>query len=150
MKIVRRNDETLVELKKDIPSAVAAEGVILDGLVGDIKTLSEELSDVHQTVVEEADLLDEGDTLHCNKVDPLTGRTPMEIFTLRATSLVNEAVNSIDDLKSSYVKLLEYFGEAESMPSDEFFGTINKFVASFEAAAEQVAETEKKIVSNVW
>lgn len=168
-KIVRENDKSLVGFKEDIPSVKPAEGVILDGLVNDIKNLSEELSAVHETAKGEADRLEQSGAIrnmslselaeqrtlvrkidgqeHYNKVDHLSGRTTMERFTLQAQELVKDAVRSIDNLKSSYVKLLEYFGEDEAMASDEFFGTINKFIVSFETAENQVDEAEKKKVS---
>ena len=144
---------------------------MLDGLVTDVKTLSQELERVIETAKSEADRLEEKGLLgkmsvlelseqrteirqisglpHYNKIDHITGRTPMERFSLRAAALVDSAKGTIDELKTMYSGVLEYFGEDENMPSNEFFGTMRKFILEFNLAAEQVEKMEKARVSAV-
>ena len=71
------------------------------------------------------------------------GRTKMERFTLWAQAKVEKTVASLETLKETYKRVLAYFGEDEKMPSNEFFGTLQKFVVEFEAAAEYVEKIEK-------
>jgi hypothetical protein len=170
VKLVKENDPSLAEFKHDIGSVPDAEGVVLDGLVADTKILSQELEKVVETAKSEADRLEEKGLLgkmsvselseqrteirqisglpHYNKIDHITGRTPMERFSLRAAALVDSAKGTIDDLKNMYSGVLHYFGEDENMPSNEFFGTMKKFILEFNLASEQVEKMEKARVSD--
>lgn len=73
-----------------------------------------------------------------NKVDHHTGRTPMERFTLNAASKIEEALLYTDKVKGKFSKVLEYFGEDGNMASNDFFGTMNTFLADFTKAVEYV------------
>lgn len=146
-----------------------AELVILDTLCTDIKTLDAELSEVRKTVIEEADRLEKAGELKPTTLSDLkeqktivrnvghipqynmmahkTGRTSMERFTMNADDAVKSALDSTDSVKEKYSKLLEYFGEDEKMPSNDFFGLMKRFIIEFEQAAEQVEKLEKARVS---
>lgn len=168
---MKHNDESLMDFKDDIESVPAAEGVILDGLQNDANALLDEVKQVHETAKNEADRLEkDGKTTkmslaeikeqktevrhisglpHYNKMDHITGRTPMERFAARATEIVKGIVASLEELKKTYGGLLAYFGEDEKMPSDAFFGTMKKFVLEFQSSAEQVEKEEKAKVRDM-
>merc|ERR1740124_1562015 len=57
-KIIRQNDKDLLDLKDDLETVPASEGVILDGLANDIKDLDGELEKVAETAMKEADALE--------------------------------------------------------------------------------------------
>jgi len=170
VKVVKQNDESLLGFHNDFVHVHDAQLVILDQLRSDIKALSDELAQVHDTVKNEADRLEEEGLLrkpsldelkeqrtsvkvlhlnipHFNQIEHETGRTSMERFTLGAAGAVGEVVRLSDTVKDNYSNLLGFFGEDESMASNEFFGTIRRFVAEFLAAAEQVEREEKAKVS---
>ena len=162
---MKQNDESLLEFKDDIESVPAAQGVILDGLVNDVKVLGDEIAQVHETAKNEADRLEKDGKLrkislaelseqrtevrqisglpHYNKIDHLTGRTQMERFANRATVIVDNTAAALADLQKTYAGVLTYFGEDEKMPSNEFFGTMKKFVLEFKNATEEVEKQEK-------
>ena len=147
-----------------------AQNIIMDSLQGDISSLKEEIEKIHETVRAQAEELSElgqakpmslkelmeqrssvrsiGNVPQYNKIDHLTGRTPMERFTLSAASAIGDAEELSKVVKEKFKKLLEYFGEDEKMPSNEFFGTMNRFIEEFGKAVEQVVKDEKKKVRN--
>jgi len=165
VKLVKQNDESLMGFKNDIESVPAAGGVILEGLGSDVKVVAEEVKQVYETAKTEADRLETegklrkmslaelseqitvvrqiGGLSHYNQIDHITGRTQMERFASRATSIVDNAVDALEDLKNAYAGVLSYFGEDENMSSNDFFGTMKKFSLEFESAAEAVEKEEK-------
>jgi hypothetical protein len=57
--------------------------------------------------------------------------------------MLDEALLLVDEVKAKYVKLLEYFGEDAKMASNDFFGTMRKFIKEFGTAANQVEKEEQ-------
>ena len=171
VKLVKKNDDSLLEFDSDVKSVVQAESVLLDGLSNDIKSVAEELEQIHETIKQEADRLEQAGELkpmsltelteqktavrvtdgvpQFNKIDHLTGRTPMERFSLNAKVACEQASVSIESIKSKYRALLQYFGEDEQMATSDFFGTLRRFMAEWRKAVEQVDAIEKKEVSSV-
>jgi hypothetical protein len=165
VKLVKQNDGSLITFYRDLPHVSEAMNVVLDNLVNDIKILDEDLKDAHETAKVDADRFIEAGNVPCltlqelkeqktsvhnvenvplfNKMDHHTGRTPMERFTMAAAESLNNAVEVVEGIKGKYSGLLRYFGEDESMPSNDFFGTINKFIIEFNAAVEHVEKEEK-------
>ena len=170
VKLVRENDMSLLDFKLDIETVPIAQNIVLDGLISDAKLLSDELQSVHETAKSEADRLEEqgklidltltqlkeqrtaireiGGIAHYNKVDHKSGRTPMERFTLFANQKVDSSLAALGDLKDNYSKVLAYFGEDENMSSNDFFGTLQKFILEFKTAAEKVDLVERQRVSS--
>ena len=170
MKLVKQNDESLMEFQDDIESVPAAGGVILEALGSDVKILADEVNMVHDTAKNEADRLEKegklrkmslaelseqitvvrqiGGLPHYNQMDHITGRTQMERFSSRAKAIVDNTVHALEDLKRTYAGVLAYFGEDEKMASTDFFGTMKKFSLEFKSAAEAVEKEEKAKVRN--
>ena len=170
VKLVRENDMSLLDFKLDIETVPIAQNIVLDGLISDTKLLSDELQSVHETAKSEADRLEEqgklidltltqlkeqrtaireiGGIAHYNKVDHKSGRTPMERFTLFAKQKVDSSLAALGELKDNYSKVLAYFGEDENMSSNDFFGTLQKFILEFKTAAEKVDLVERQRVSS--
>lgn len=199
-KLIRQNDESLLSFKDDLKTVPVAEGIVLDGLVGDMKMVNEQLKKVTETAITEADALENegklpsmlvvmagtntdndvkvdvesgiddkdsaeegidkedteigkieakeaGDLTNANGVDGIVDsrkmRTPMEVFIHKARSDVDSTLASLDELKASYSGVLKYFGEDDNMQSNEFFGTLQKFINEFQLAADQVEKTER-------
>ena len=169
MKLVKKNDEDLLNFSTGLASVTAAESVLLDSLSNDVKAVGTELSGVYETVKVEADRLEEAGELkpitladlaeqktavrqvgfvpHYNKMDHFTGRTSMERFALNARISCEQATESINDVKKKYKALLGYFGEDEQMATGDFFGTLRRFMLEWKKAVEQVEAIEKKQVS---
>lgn len=74
-------------------------------------------------------------------------RTVMEVFTWQAKKRVDNVLQDLNNIKESYVAVLKYFGEDEKMPSNEFFGILQKFMDEFKVASEKVEKLEKLKVS---
>lgn len=170
-KLVKKNDESLLDFNEDIEAVRYAENVVLDALGAEIKTIEAELEEVHETAAEEAARLEAADELkpfsltdlrelkttmhtidkiqHFNKVDHQSGRTPMERFALQTQEALRQANNKVHNLKNKYAQLLEYFGEDDKMPSNEFFGVMRRFIEEFEKACDQVDKEEKERVSSL-
>jgi hypothetical protein len=168
VKLIKRNDESLLELRGDLKHLKDAELVVLDSLCNDMKVMKDEMEALCLTVKAQAEYLQEKGELvqmslrelaeqktsvrtvanvpQYNKIDHHTGRTPMERFMLNAASKIDEALSHIDHVKDNYTKVLEYFGEDGNMASNEFFGTMNAFLADFSKAVEYVHKDDMKKV----
>eukprot|EP00980_Cylindrotheca_fusiformis_P027235 scaffold19459_cov135-Cylindrotheca_fusiformis.AAC.3 len=166
VKLVKKNNESLLTFSNDISFVIPAESVLLDALGSDVKALGEELVGVHKTVQDEAQRLEEagelkpmsledlkeqkttvrqvGKVSQFNKIDHHTGRTSMERFTVNAHYSCEQANASIEDVKKKYIALLNYFGEDENMPTGDFFGILRRFMREFQKAMEQVEAIENK------
>lgn len=173
-KLVKKNDESLLGFQEDLATARHAENIILDSVASDIKNIEADLEKVHETAAEEAARLEAAGELkpftlsdlkelkttvytidsvpHFNKVDHQSGRTPMERFALNSRDALKQAKSKIKKLKKKYANLLEYFGEDEKMPSNEFFGTMRRFIEEFQKACDEVEKVEIARVSiqNCW
>jgi hypothetical protein len=66
----------------------------------------------------------------------------MERFAMNAATSTETAMTMTEDVKQKYDKVLEYFGEAKDMTSNDFFGTMNRFLVEFSKAIEQVQREE--------
>jgi hypothetical protein len=168
VKLVKKNNESLLTFSNDISSIIPAESVLLDAVGSDVKALGEELVGVHTTVQAEAQRLEEagelkpmsledlkeqkttprqvGNIAQFNKIDHHTGRTSMERFTVNAHYSCEQANASIEDVKKKYIALLNYFGEDENMATSDFFGILRRFMREFQKAVDQVEAIEKKEV----
>lgn len=166
VKLVKKNDKSLLLFANDVSSVMPAESVLLDGLSGDVKLISEELDGILAIVRQQADYLEQigalkatsvtvsgeqadatGSVDQLNYVDPSMGRTPMERFVLNAKKACMQASESIENIKKKYCALLQYFGEDENMATADFFGTLRRFMTEWKKAAEQVEAIERKEVS---
>lgn len=79
-----------------------------------------------------------------NQTDNVTERMcPMERFTVNAAASTETAFIMTQDVKEKYANLLEYLGEAVEMPSNDCFGTMERFITEFCRAADQLQKDEK-------
>lgn len=71
--------------------------------------------------------------------------TSIGIFTLQAIKIVSNLRENVEDTRTKFRKLLDYFGEDEKkkMHPHNLFEIICSFVKDFESAKDQVAELEK-------
>lgn len=168
MRLVKRNDEELLSVLDDLGHVKEAQLVILDSLSGEIRALKDEIGPIHKAIIAQAEALEESGQIvqmslqelkeqrttirnadkvpHYNKVDHHTGRTPMERFILHSEAQVNAALAFTDSVKKKFSELLEYFGEDDGMASNEFFGTMKRFLEEFQKSIEHVNREEKKKV----
>ena len=171
VKLVKKNDETLLAFESDISNVIPAESVLLDTVVSDVKVIQEELEDVINIVSSEAERLEKDGKLpkptladlieqksmvqhvgvvpQFNKIAHLTGRTSMERFSMNAKVACEQTVESIDKVKTKYALVLGYFGEDENMSTGDFFGTLRRFMSEWKTAIKQVEKIERAHVSKI-
>jgi hypothetical protein len=164
VKLVKKNDESLLSFESDISHVIPAENVLLDGVAGDVKAVQEELAAVLQIVSSEAQRLEDagqlrkmsladlaeqktmvqhvGSVPQFNKMSHLTGRTSMERFTLNAKIACDQAAESIENVKKKYAMVLGYFGEDENMATGDFFGILRRFLTEWKKAVQLVEKIE--------
>ena len=165
VKLVKKNDETLLAFESDVCHVIPAESVLLDTVAGDVKVIQEELEDTVKIVSKEAERLEKAGNLpkltlsdlleqksivksigsvpQFNKISHLTGRTSMERFAMNARVACDQAVESVESVKSKYASLLGYFGEDENMPTGEFFGILRRFMSEWKKAIKQIEKIER-------
>ncbi|KAG7367541.1 formin homology 2 domain containing protein [Nitzschia inconspicua] len=167
VKLVKKNDESLISFESDLVHVIPAENVLLDAISGDVKSIGEELKGVLEIVSKEAQRQEEAGELRklslselieqktmvqhvgivpqFNKMTHLTGRTSMERFTLNAKVACEQVSESIDSVQKKYAMVLGYFGEDENMPTADFFGILRRFMIEWKKAVEQVDKIEKAL-----
>uniref|UniRef100_A0A7S4MWI0 FH2 domain-containing protein n=1 Tax=Odontella aurita TaxID=265563 RepID=A0A7S4MWI0_9STRA len=168
VKLIRTNDESLLKFKEDLSKSTEAEGVLIDSLLQNMKQMKEELDGVKKTAEKEAEKLREENSAalagrkkltleemkaqktsvrkadgvsHYNRM-VMDEKTPMEDFVQQADGEMKKAFDKANEMKGTYVKVLQYFGEDEKMSSGDFFGYINKFKMAFYTAHDTVAKIE--------
>ncbi|KAL7522550.1 hypothetical protein ACHAWX_007259 [Stephanocyclus meneghinianus] len=165
VKLVKVNEPDLLKVHAEMPSIGPAESVIVDGLISELKDLSERLKNVKETAIAEGiryrvskaatqtgTALDrlkhqrtkikeiEGVNMY-NQTEP-SELTPMEKFVAYAEKRTAEALARTDEVQELFKGVLTYFGEDPAMTSTDFFGTLNKFVGALDAAFEVVKRLE--------
>ncbi|KAL7489856.1 hypothetical protein ACHAW6_015582 [Cyclotella cf. meneghiniana] len=165
VKLVKVNEPDLLKVHAEMPSIGPAESVIVDGLISELKDLSERLKNVKETAIAE------GIRYRVSKAATQTGTaldrlkhqrtkikeiegvnmynqteyselTPMEKFVAYAEKRTAEALARTDEVQELFKGVLTYFGEDPAMTSTDFFGTLNKFVGALDAAFEVVKRLE--------
>jgi hypothetical protein len=164
VKLVRQNDENLLEFHKELKHLKQAENLLMDSITNDIKNLSDDLEGIREIVEKAAEAAEangertlsledlkeqrtnirvNGAVAQFNQVDHITGRTPMERFMRKASNEVSDLVALSVEVKSKYQNLLAFFGEDSQMPSNDFFGTMNRFTKEFIVSEQHVEKEEK-------
>ena len=168
VRLVKRNDKDLLTVLSDLVHVKQAELVVLSSLCNELKALKDEIDPIHQTIVKQAEKLEEAGQIvplslqelkeqkttvrksdnipQYNRVVHHTGRTPMERFILHSEAQVNAALAFSESVEKKFSDLLEYFGEDEGMSSNDFFGTMTRFLGEFEKTIEHVDREEEKRV----
>jgi hypothetical protein len=171
VKLVKKNDDSLLAFDADLSHVIPAESVLLDIVAGDVNAIQEELDKVLKIVQSEAQRMEDEGKLEkmrlsdlteqktmiqhvgivpqFNKMSHLTGRTSMERFTLNAKVACEQVAESIDNVKKKYAMVLGYFGEDENMSTGDFFGILRRFMTEWKKAAQQVEKIEKAEVSRM-
>ena len=170
MKLVKKNDESLLYFENDLGHVIPAESVLLDTLIGDVQALQNELGEVIKIVTKDADRIEKsgdvsqltlaelveqksivqhlGETPQkANTSSHLTGRTPMERFSMNAKVACEQAIESINNVQAKYALVLGYFGEDEKLSTGDFFGILRRFMSEWKKATKQVEKIERKKVS---
>lgn len=70
--------------------------------------------------------------------------TEMETFFMRATEHLEAAHVRLNEAKNSFREILRYVGQDPTMTSAEFFGALNQFLITFDAALEVELAAEKE------
>ncbi len=162
VKLVKGNEPDLLNVHEEMPSIGPAESVVVETLVSELKELNDQLQKVKTTATvvgkrirdatpsltgldklrqQKTKIKDvEGVNMY-NQTEPVH-LTIMEKFVVYAEKQTQEAFSRIDEVQENFKGVLNYFGESPTMTSSDFFGTMNKFVAAFDAALVVVRRIE--------
>lgn len=161
--IVQRNNELLLRFKDDLPTVFKADKIYWDQCVADLEEVENQLENVRKIALyqarhsmayrlrrkkreEDEESFSDGEvslTLE-EEVEALRA-TPIGLFTLSAIKYVSSLRDRVEETKSKYARLVEYFGVDDgSMQPHELFNIIGTFSRDFDKAKEQVFENEKK------
>ena len=164
--IVQRNNEILLRFKDDLPTVFKADKVFWDQCLTDLDGVESQLENVRRIALYQArqahgyrlrrhksHSADDGDeslsdgeislTLE-EEVEALRA-TPIGIFTLSAIKYVSSLRDKVEETRSKFTRLLEYFGEEETTwHPHELFSTIAQFCRDFDKAKDEVLANEKK------
>jgi len=75
--------------------------------------------------------------------DELLGYTPMGRFSLSAESKIQVLSDQFDEAQENFRKLLQFFGEDNSMTPEAFFCTINTFVSMFDQTCQELKKKQE-------
>ena len=159
--VVKRHNMDLIDFKDDLQSVLKAEKIYWDQIESDLEEVESQLENVRKIALHEVfgkkpswvqrkmkkrnedDISHESMTLE-DEVQALRS-TSIGIFTLQAIKIVSNLRENVEDTRTKFRKLLDYFGEDEKkkMHPHNLFEIICSFVKDFESAKDQVAELEK-------
>jgi hypothetical protein len=163
--IVRRNNELLLRFKDDLPSVLQADKVFWDQCVSDLEEVENQLENVRRIALHQArqaksyrlprkksrgeeneeDLSDADISLSLEEEVEALRATPIGLFTLSAIKYVSSLRDKVEETKSKFASLLEYFGEDDKeMQPHQLFSIIVSFSRDFEKAKNQVFTEEKR------
>ena len=160
--VVKRNNESLVSFKNDLPSVLKSDKIYWDQCENDLEEVENQLENVRKISLHEVygknrpswarrkkgkdddDMSQESMTLEA-EVEALRS-TNIGIFTLDAIKKVSNLRENVERTKSKFYKLLEYFGEEDKkkMSPHHLFEIMVTFTKDFDTALEEVAEFDKK------
>ena len=162
--IVRRNNESLLNFKDDIPTVFTSDKIFWDQCVADLEEVENQLENVRKIALYQAhqahayrrrrkqrkedpdeSLSDSEEALTLEEEVEALRATPIGIFTLSAIKYVSALRDKVESTKDMFAHLLEYFGEQErKLQPHELFSIIVTFSRDFEKAKEQVFENEQR------
>lgn len=158
VKLLKRNEEELLSFKDDIEPVFDAQRILLDNTCDEIMNLSKELERIEKIIKKHVHETDKMTYIHRTQHIKQVHSPPkenksfwqmsaIERFILDACNSMDEAITASHNTKEKFKSLLKYFGEDETMKSDDFFGTLQAFVLAFGIAQDQVVAQEKAAVS---
>jgi len=162
--IVRRNNESLLNFKDDIPTVFTSDKIFWDQCVADLEEVENQLENVRKIALYQAhqahayrrrrkqrkedpdeSLSDSEEALTLEEEVEALRATPIGMFTLSAIKYVSALRDKVEETKDMFAHLLEYFGEQErKLQPHELFSIIVTFSRDFEKAKEQVFENEQR------
>lgn len=174
IKVIKKNDPELLDVKSEIASISKAKSVVLDGLLNDLNSMISELKFIKDVAEKEGDRHrgDDGKIINSkikitlaelkeqrtrvrevdgvkfyNQMQHDIEYTPMEIFVHHAENALQILLRDLAEAQEAFKSVLNYFGEDDRMPTVDFFGTLYSFLESFEKAKEHVDRMEYMRVS---
>jgi Formin Homology 2 Domain len=162
--IVRRNNETLLDFKEDIPTVYEGDKIFWDQCIADLEQVENQLENVRKIALYQAhqsnafrlrrrnkkedpeeSLTDDDLEMTLEEELETLRATHIGVFTLTAIKYVSALRENVESTKIMFARLLEYFGEEESaIQPHELFSTMVAFGRDFEKAKEEVFERENK------
>lgn len=160
--IVQRNNELLLRFKDDLPTVFKADRVFWDQCVNDLEEVENQLENVRKIALHQArqatmyrlrkkkreedeeSLSDDENELTLEEEVEALRATPIGMFTLSAIKYVSSLRDRVEETRSKFARLLEYFGEESNMQPHELFSTIVTFSRDFDKAKEEVFANEKR------
>jgi hypothetical protein len=164
IKVISKNDPEVLKIKDEIMSIESAKNLMLDSLLGDLKQLDFELELVKKAAEKEggknrgdngkltievkvtvAELKEQttsnriiNGVKYYNQMDHEKEFIPMEMFTQSAEYQVLGASGKIEEVRTGFSSVLNYFGEDEKMTSADFFGlSLGHFLDSYRASNQK-------------
>lgn len=158
--IVKRNDESLVNFKDDLPSVLKADKIYWDQCENDLEEVENQLENERKITLHEAyrkrksywqnkskedDEMSQGSMTLQAEVEALRA-TAIGVFTLDAIKKVSILRKNVENTKRKFIKLLEYFGEEDKkkMSPHALFEIILTFTKDFDNALEEVEKWRER------
>ena len=118
--LIHRNDEKCLQFPKELSHCAEASRLTLDSAYQEQVALRKGL---------EASLRVVSDCLHKDASSTvLNAMSNMTSFLSEAKQALEELGTKIDNIKNKFTNVLAYFGEEDSMPSQDFFSTLTAFI----------------------
>jgi len=139
VKLVRDNSPDLLCVNVDMVSVGPAQYVIIEKIGSELKEMTNQLTHSKATVAAEGQRKKEE-----GKARAHVDLTEMEMFFMCATEHLEEAHAQLNSAKNSFREILRYLGQDPTMLSADFFGSLNQFLTTFDAALGAEILTKKE------
>merc|ERR1712183_512564 len=149
VKLVRDNSPDLLCVHVDMVSVGLAQYVIIENFDSELKEMTNQLAHVKGTLAtigqgkKEEDTDVEGGNMY-NRHGHVD-LAEMEMFLMCATEHLEGAHAQLNAAKKTFREILRYVGQDPTMTSADFFGALNRFLVTFDAALEAETVTRDSV-----
>jgi len=134
--IIQRWNSSLLDVKDDIPYVLKTQNLI--GYESALRTLEQQLTDVHTTVFQNADTSQK-------ELDQPVEESDMGRFVVDATANLAELQRASDLFKAKFKEVLLYLTQDECTEPAKLFGFITSFCNDLDAVRCQLKKSEKRL-----
>jgi len=129
--IIEKNDKDILKVCVDLKPAIKAQRVMLESLTKAMNDLRRGLQSIVKSILEE------------EKGNNNAENSSVKMFVMEAKTKLDSLSEECQKCKNDYANLLVYFGENPTMPSNEFFNTISRFITMFENSRSEIRQLQK-------
>lgn len=132
------------DVYEELPNLIPASRETLDGIKSDRDSLANQLGIVTTELKNTKNSLDNDSLTNEERSDLEQSIQEMKEFTSNAQSVIDKLKNDIENTKTCYSNTVAYFGQDDSLSTDEFFNYFIGFIESLLVVHRKMEEMRER------